>query len=44
METDVDSGIALVIGTGCMPNCNFALNNAHEGQVSLLDWTDAGGK
>eukprot|EP00985_Skeletonema_marinoi_P000574 scaffold216_cov93-Skeletonema_marinoi.AAC.1 len=25
-------GSALVIGTGCMPNCNFALINAHEGK------------
>mmetsp|Transcript_13649 Transcript_13649/g.27752 ORF Transcript_13649/g.27752 Transcript_13649/m.27752 type:complete len:633 (+) Transcript_13649:74-1972(+) len=32
METDMVSGSALVIGTGCMPNCNFALINAHEGK------------
>lgn len=25
---------SLVIGTGCMPNCNFALINAGEGHVS----------
>ena len=24
---------ALVVGTGCMPNCNFALINAHESKV-----------
>ncbi len=33
MDFDMDDGTALVIGTGCMPNCNFALINAHEGQV-----------
>ena len=33
MQYDMEDGIALVIGTGCMPNCNFALNNAHEGKV-----------
>mmetsp|Transcript_30698 Transcript_30698/g.61309 ORF Transcript_30698/g.61309 Transcript_30698/m.61309 type:complete len:622 (+) Transcript_30698:97-1962(+) len=32
MDFDVVDGTALVIGTGCMPNCNFALINAHEGQ------------
>lgn len=32
METDMMVGSALVIGTGCMPNCNFALINAHEGK------------
>ncbi|KAL7494773.1 hypothetical protein ACHAWT_003346 [Skeletonema menzelii] len=32
METDVMIGSALVIGTGCMPNCNFALINAREGK------------
>jgi hypothetical protein len=32
METDLISGSALVIGTGCMPNCNFAIINAHEGK------------
>ncbi len=32
METDMVDGSALVIGTGCMPNCNFALINAHEGK------------
>lgn len=28
---------SLVIGTGCMPNCNFALINAGEGHVSRDD-------
>lgn len=32
METDMVTGSALVIGTGCMPNCNFALINAFEGK------------
>jgi hypothetical protein len=32
METDFVQGSALVIGTGCMPNCNFALTNAYEGK------------
>lgn len=32
METDMVDGSALVIGTGCMPNCNFALINAFEGK------------
>jgi len=32
MESDVEDGSALVIGTGCMPNCNFALINAKEGK------------
>jgi hypothetical protein len=36
METDMHDGSALVIGTGCMPNCNYALINAYEGKVSLL--------
>jgi len=26
METDMEDATALVIGTGCMPNCNFALS------------------
>ena len=33
MHYDMDVGSALVIGTGCMPNCNFALINAKEGMV-----------
>lgn len=33
METDMHDGSALVIGTGCMPNCNYALINAYEGEV-----------
>lgn len=36
MHTDVHEGSALVIGTGCMPNCNYALINAREGVVSLF--------
>ena len=28
MNYDLVDGSALVIGTGCMPNCNFALINA----------------
>lgn len=39
METDIMEGSALVIGTGCMPNCNFALNNAREGKP---DYNHAG--
>lgn len=35
METDMHDGSALVIGTGCMPNCNYALINAYEGKVSF---------
>ena len=35
MDTDMDVGSALVIGTGCMPNCNFALINAYESRVRL---------
>ncbi|KAL9183093.1 hypothetical protein ACHAXT_004880 [Thalassiosira profunda] len=31
MEFDMADGHALVIGTGCMPNCNMALINAFEG-------------
>ncbi|KAL7526358.1 hypothetical protein ACHAXR_004417, partial [Thalassiosira sp. AJA248-18] len=31
MQYDVVEGSAIVIGTGCMPNCNFAVLNAHEG-------------
>ncbi|KAL3781644.1 hypothetical protein HJC23_008547 [Cyclotella cryptica] len=34
METDMYDGCALVIGTGCMPNCNYALINAYEGKPS----------
>ncbi|KAL7514953.1 hypothetical protein ACHAXN_012227 [Cyclotella atomus] len=34
METDMHDGSALVIGTGCMPNCNYALINAYEGKPS----------
>ena len=30
METDFRDGYALVLGTGCVPNCNFALLNAIE--------------
>lgn len=33
MEYDSATCSALVIGTGCMPNCNFALINAKEGKV-----------
>ena len=33
MEYDAATCSALVIGTGCMPNCNFALINAKEGKV-----------
>jgi hypothetical protein len=29
----MEQGSALVIGTGCMPNCNFAMINAKEGMV-----------
>jgi hypothetical protein len=36
METDAYTGSALVIGTGCMPNCNYALINAYEGKVCVL--------
>lgn len=35
MDTDMVNGSALVIGTGCMPNCNYALINAYEGKVSM---------
>lgn len=38
METDMHDGSALVIGTGCMPNCNYALINAYEGKVSCFCW------
>ena len=33
LQYDMSDGSALVLGTGCMPNCNFALNNAREGKV-----------
>ena len=36
MDYDLQDGSALVIGTGCMPNCNFALINAHESKVRVL--------
>lgn len=34
MDYDFMEGQALVIGTGCMPNCNWALINAREGKPS----------
>jgi hypothetical protein len=36
MDYDMNAATcsAIVIGTGCMPNCNFALINAREGKVS----------
>ena len=37
MNYDIEDGMALVIGTGCMPNCNFALINAEEGSVRAQD-------
>lgn len=43
MDTDMVDGSALVLGTGCMPNCNFALINAHEGKVSPHAWSCARG-
>lgn len=35
MDYDLQDGSALVIGTGCMPNCNFALINAKESKVRV---------
>lgn len=34
MHFDMQDGLALVLGTGCVPNCDFALLNAMEGTVS----------
>jgi hypothetical protein len=34
MHFDMHDGLALVLGTGCVPNCDFALLNAREGTVS----------
>ena len=34
MHFDMQDGLALVLGTGCVPNCDFALLNAREGTVS----------
>eukprot|EP00571_Detonula_confervacea_P007826 CAMPEP_0172326942 /NCGR_PEP_ID=MMETSP1058-20130122/58069_1 /TAXON_ID=83371 /ORGANISM="Detonula confervacea, Strain CCMP 353" /LENGTH=602 /DNA_ID=CAMNT_0013043851 /DNA_START=67 /DNA_END=1875 /DNA_ORIENTATION=- len=39
MNSDMEDGHALVIGTGCMPNCNFALINTIE---SKPDYDHAG--
>jgi hypothetical protein len=37
METDFHNGYALVLGTGCVPNCNFALLNAIEENKPMYD-------
>ena len=38
MDYDMDAAScsAIVLGTGCMPNCNFALVNAGEGKVRCV--------
>lgn len=38
MQYDMEQGSALVIGTGCMPNCNFAMINAKEGMVCYCSY------
>ncbi|KAL3815562.1 hypothetical protein ACHAXA_001966 [Cyclostephanos tholiformis] len=37
LQYDVHDGYAIVLGTGCVPNCNFALINAKEGRVRGYD-------
>jgi hypothetical protein len=37
MQYDVHDGYAIVLGTGCVPNCNFALINAMEGKTRRYD-------
>ena len=41
INTDIEDGSALVLGTGCMPNCNFAQINAMEvGEECIYEGLD----